>query len=138
MSCCLQPFRAAPNRYLRTAPEPLRNRKHEDVFPFGHAPLMRRLSTLWRGHLPLEVAFWTWAVIGGLAVNMLTSALFFVLIMQGQPLAAVVIGYVLSVPYNIVAMVGVWRSAGRYSGPDHWANLARLVTTAGMVMLSVT
>ncbi|MGK7870920.1 hypothetical protein [Falsiroseomonas sp. E2-1-a20] len=99
---------------------------------------MRRLHALWLGNLPLEVAFWKWAVIGGLAVNITTSVLFLVLIMQSQPLAAVFVGYALSVPYNIVAAVGVWRSAGRFSGPRHWADLARLVTTLAMVTLSVT
>jgi hypothetical protein len=99
---------------------------------------MTRLGALWRGDLPLETTFWTWAVIGGLAVNITTSLLFLVLIMQEQPFAAIVAGYVLSVPYNVVATVGVWRSASRYSGPRHWADLARLVTTVGMVVLSVT
>ncbi|NKC34379.1 hypothetical protein [Falsiroseomonas selenitidurans] len=99
---------------------------------------MRRLGALWRGDLPLEVAFWRWAVVGGLVVNLSTSVLFLVLIMQGQPLAALVVGYALSVPYNILATVGVWRSAGRFSGPRHWADVARLVTTIGMVILSAT
>lgn len=99
---------------------------------------MRQLRALWLGDLPLEVAFWKWAVIGGLVVNLSSSVLFLVLIMQGQPLAAVVVGYVLSVPYNVLATVGVWRSAGRFSGPRHWADAARLVTTIGMVILSVT
>jgi len=99
---------------------------------------MTQLSALWLGNLPLEVAFWKWAVIGGLGVNMSTSLAFLVLIMQGQPLAAFVVGYVLSVPYNIVATVGVWRSADRFSGPRHWADLARIVTTVGMVILSIT
>ncbi len=99
---------------------------------------MRRLRALWRGDLPLEDAFWKWAVIGGLAVNLSTSVLFLVLIMQGQPLAALVVGYAFSVPYNILAAVGVWRSAGRFSGPRHWADAARIVTTIGMVILSAT
>jgi len=99
---------------------------------------MRRLSALWLGHLPLEVAFWKWAVFGGLAVNISTSVLFLVLVMQGQPLAAVVVGYALSVPYNIFVTVAVWRSADRFSGPRHWAVLARLVTTLSLAILSVT
>jgi hypothetical protein len=41
-------------------------------------------------------------------------------------------------PYNIVVMVGVWRSFGRYQGERRWADLARIVTVAGMVLLSVT
>jgi hypothetical protein len=42
------------------------------------------------------------------------------------------------VPYNIVATVDVWRAAGRYAGPPHWAQAARVVTVVGMGVLSVT
>ena len=52
--------------------------------------------------------------------------------------AALVAGYALSVPYNIVVTVGVWRSAERYKGGRRWANLARFVTVVGMILLSIT
>ncbi len=99
---------------------------------------MSVLSRLWRGDLPLPQAFWNWAVAGGIAVNALTSILFLALIMNDRLVAAFVVGYVLSVPYNIVVTVGVWRSAGRYRGERRWADLARIVTVAGMVVLSLT
>ncbi|HYF08867.1 MAG TPA: hypothetical protein VD970_14685 [Acetobacteraceae bacterium] len=99
---------------------------------------MKQVARLWRGDCPLDWAFWNWAVIGGLAVNLTTSALFLVLIMHEHPIAALFVGYVLSVPYNVVVAVGVWRAAGRYHGPRHWAELARLVTVIGMVVLSLT
>lgn len=47
---------------------------------------------------------------------------------------ALVVGYVLSVTYNLVATVGVGRSAGRYEGERRWADLARIVTVGGMIM----
>ena len=53
-------------------------------------------------------------------------------------MAAVLIGYGLSVPYNIVATVGVWRSATRYGGPSLYVNLARLVTVTLMAGLTLT
>lgn len=93
---------------------------------------------LWRGELPLPVAFWTWAVAGGLAVNVTTSLAFLILIAHDQPIAALIVGYALSVPYNILATVGVWRAAAHYAGPQHWAQAARLVTVVGMAVLSVT
>lgn len=99
---------------------------------------MHPILQLWRGELPLARAFWGWAVAGGLAVNVSTSVLFLVLIMQGQTLAAFVVGYALSVPYNIVAAVGVWRSAARYAGAPHWAQAARLVAVIGLGLLSLT
>ena len=99
---------------------------------------MSALRRLWQGDLPLSQAFWNWAVAGGIAVNGLTSILFLVLIMNDRIVAAFVVGYALSVPYNIVVTVGVWRSAGRYQGERRWADLARFVTVAGMVVLSLT
>ena len=61
-----------------------------------------------------------------------------VLIVEDRPLAAVVAGYALSVPYNIVATVGVWRSANRYVGPSLHADLARIATIILMAALTLT
>lgn len=99
---------------------------------------MNRVARLWRGELPLNETFWTWAVIGGIAVNLVTSGLLLALIAADRPVAALIVGYGPSVPYNILATVGVWRSAGRYTGDPRWAELARIVTLVGMVLLSVT
>jgi hypothetical protein len=99
---------------------------------------MATLLRLWSGELPLGDAFWTWAVTVGLLVNVTTSILFLLLIFRDQPVAAVVVGYALSVPYNVVATVGVWRSAARYSGPSLHADLARIVTVVLMAGLSLT
>ncbi len=99
---------------------------------------MHSMSRLWQGELSLHNAFWHWAVIGGLIINIASSVLFVFLITVDRPVAALIAGYALSVPYNIVATVGVWRSAGRYTGEPHWANLAKLATVAGMILLSVT
>lgn len=99
---------------------------------------MLGLRRLWRGELPLEVAFWTWAVGGGLAINVVTSVLFLALMSADRPLLAVVVGYGPSVPYNIVAAVGVWRAADRYPGERRWAELARFVTVVGAIVLCVT
>jgi hypothetical protein len=41
------------------------------------------------------------------------------------------------VPYNLVALVGVWRSAARYPGGRIHADLARIVSLVGMVLLSL-
>ncbi|MFD1381284.1 hypothetical protein [Fodinicurvata halophila] len=77
------------------------------------------------GDLSLGDAFWTWAVFGGLLVNLSSSGLFLVLITLDLPWLALIAGYGLSVPYNLAVMVGVWRSADQYDGPAQHANLAR-------------
>ncbi len=99
---------------------------------------MNSLWRLWHGELALADAFWNWAVFGGLAINVASSALFLFLIMAERPISAFIAGYVLSVPYNVIVSVGVWRSAERYAGEQRWAELARIVTIIGMVLLGVT
>src|SRR5688572_2762608 len=76
---------------------------------------MTALRCLWRGEVPLAQAFWNWAVIGALIVNGATTLAFLILIMVERPFAALIAGYAISVPYNILVAVGVWRAAGRYS-----------------------
>jgi hypothetical protein len=98
---------------------------------------MTRLKSLCRGDEPLAVAFWNWAVLGGLLVNLTAHLLFFALLMNEHPITGFLVGHALSMPYNIVAAVAVWRSAERYPGPRCWANLARVVTVVGMVLLSI-
>ncbi len=99
---------------------------------------MDKLRALWTGNLPLGDAFWTWAVIGGLLVNISTSSLFLMLIMLDQPWLALIVGYGFSVPYNVAVTVGVWRSAERHDGPGAHADLARWATVILMTVLSMT
>ena len=99
---------------------------------------MRKLGALWAGELPLGEAFWNYAVLIGLAVNLTTSLLFLALISADRPLAALVVGYAMSVPYNFVALVGVWRSAANHPGNRIQADLARIATLVLMVVLSLT
>ena len=51
---------------------------------------------------------------------------------------ALLFGYGLSLPYNVVAIVGVWRAAARYDGPAVHADLARGVTVILMAVFSLT
>jgi hypothetical protein len=99
---------------------------------------MTRLRALWLGDLPLREAFWTYAVAVALVINISTTLLFLVLISWDRPIAALVVGYALTVPYNIVALVGGWRSATRYQGPRLHADLARIVAVVGLTLLSAS
>ena len=99
---------------------------------------MKHVIRLWQGELTLSNAFWNWAVLGGLIINISSSAFFLFLIMADHPIWAFIVGYAFSVPYNVIVTVGVWRSAGRYAGERHWADLARITTLIGMTLLSVT
>lgn len=97
---------------------------------------MTKLRALWAGDLPLGETFWTWAIGMGVLVNLITSGLFLTLITLDRPFAALLVGYGLSVPYNLLALVGVWRSAARHPGKE--ADIARVVTVLVMVLLTVT
>jgi hypothetical protein len=99
---------------------------------------MSTLRTLWRGDLPLGEAFWTWAILVGLLVNLASSGAFLALMVADRPLAALAVGYGPSVPYNVLVTVGVWRSAARYAGDPAHAMTARAVTIALMLVLTVT
>ncbi len=90
------------------------------------------------GELPLGEAFWTWAVGGGLVVNIVTSLAFLALISMDRPILALVIGYGCSVPYNVAAVIGVWRAADRHPGDAVAANVIRFVTLFAAVILSLT
>ena len=97
-----------------------------------------KLGRLWRGDLPLDEAFWTYAVLGGIAVNLLTSFAFLLLISMNLPMAALIAGYGISLPYNLIATVGVCRAAARDETGSQKAKIYPLITLAGMVLLSVT
>ena len=99
---------------------------------------MTKMRSLWSGELPLDEAFWTWAIGIGLLVNLTSSVLFLALITIDRPWSALFVGYALSVPYNVLAGVGVWRSAARYQGDAGHAELARIATVIVMLLLSVT
>ena len=97
---------------------------------------MQTLRRLWRGDLPLAEAFWTWAVLVGITVNVLTSFLFLICIMMDQTVLALITGYGLSVPYNVVALVGVWRAAERE--PSTRSDLFKLAALVLLGLLSLT
>jgi len=102
-----------------------------------HVLVMRKLKSLWRGELPLGEAFWTWAVTIGLAVNMSAVMLLLTLITLEAPEAFFLACTALSLPYNILAIVGVWRAANHYPGPDLHADLARGVSLTLLGLLSL-
>ena len=98
---------------------------------------MKNLNRLWHGELALQNAFWNWTIFGGLTINVVSSGLFLFLIMADRPILALIVGYAFSVPYNVIVLVGVWRSAERFAGERRWADFARMVTVIGMVLLSI-
>lgn len=54
------------------------------------------------------------------------------------PIAALLVGYGVSVPYNVFAMVAVWRAADRAAGERAWAEAARVAAVVGLAVLTLT
>lgn len=95
------------------------------------------LVALWRGKLPLKTAFWEYAVGYGTVLNLLTSILSFaVLAMKGPPLLALGC-FFLPLPYNVTAVIGVWRSASAYRGEPRWADAARIGVVVWAVLATL-
>ncbi len=98
---------------------------------------MRAIVELWRGELPLDRAFWLWGVLGGAAVGLFTTLLAVVLLAVEAPAWLAALAFAVHLPWNLVLLVGVWRSAGRPEVGRDTARLARLIIAAWAVALSV-
>jgi hypothetical protein len=98
---------------------------------------IRTIVQFWRGGLPLGRALWIWGIVGGGIVSLFATLFALMLIAAGAPAWLGVLVFVAHIPWNLVLLVGVWRSAGRPEVSRGAANLARLVILAWVVVLSL-
>jgi hypothetical protein len=89
-------------------------------------------SRLWNGDYPLPVTYWGWNWGGSIVWAVLLAGLGSVGGSFGAALALVVV--IAFVVYYVVVAVGVWRSAGKYTGNPAWATLARAAVAAGVAL----
>lgn len=83
------------------------------------------IARLWAGELSLGRTFWEFAVLYGFALNLAaTLAYLSLLANDASPWLAYLV-FFLPLPYDVLTLVAVWRSAARYQGPSLWADLAR-------------
>jgi hypothetical protein len=99
--------------------------------------MITRILRLWRGQIELGQAFWEYAIVYGSLANLIATITAFAVIAAGGPPLVAVIAFLLPVPYNFAAAVGVWRSADRYRGPAERAQLARIAVAVWAVIASV-
>jgi hypothetical protein len=99
--------------------------------------MTHRLIQLWRGDVGLRRAFWDYAIIYGSLANLIATVAAFAVLAGNLPGIVALAIFLLPVPYNVVAVVGVWRSADRYRGPPVWANLARIAVVAWAIIASL-
>jgi hypothetical protein len=87
--------------------------------------MKNQVIRLWRGEVGLARAFWEYAIAFGSLANLTTTGAAFAAYLAGWPLVLAVVIFLLPLPYNVLTVVAVWRSADRYAGPPIWATLAR-------------
>ena len=96
-----------------------------------------RLLRLWRGEVPLATVFWDYAIIYGTILNLISTVGAFAILAAKLPALLALAIHLLPTPYNLVAVVGVWRSAGRYQGPPVWALLARILVIVWAIVATL-
>lgn len=94
------------------------------------------LSALASGALPLPEAFWWYGIVYGLVVNAVATLIALGVAAAHGPGWLVVGLYLAPLPYNLLVLVAVWRSAGRWRGEPRWAALARLAVVLWVVLLT--
>ena len=88
-----------------------------------------------RGGLPLGRAFWLWGILGGAVVNLFaTLAAVALLSAELSPWLAV-LAFAAPIPWNLLLLVGVWRSARRPEVGRDLGLAARLGIAAWVAVL---
>ncbi|ARQ02010.1 hypothetical protein [Pseudorhodoplanes sinuspersici] len=99
--------------------------------------MQKVISDLWNGRTPLPRAFWEYAICYGTLLNLVTTfASLAALSMGAAGLVALALHF-MPLPYNLFAVVAVWRSAGHYRGSASWALLSRIGVIVWALIASV-
>jgi hypothetical protein len=98
---------------------------------------IRRSVEFFRGGLPLARAFWLWGILGGSIVSLFSTLFALTLVTADAPAWIAVLAFAAHIPWNLVLLVGVWRSVGRPEVSPAAAKCARLVILVWVVVLSV-
>ena len=98
---------------------------------------IRTIVEFFRGGLPLGRAFWLWGILGGGIVSLFSTLLALTLIAASAPAWLAVLAFAAHIPWNLMLLVGIWRSAGRPEVSPAAANLARTIILAWVVVLSL-
>ena len=96
-----------------------------NLVPSGEMKVRGTLARLWRGEMPLPIAFWQYAIAYGFLINVLATGGMLTAHVLGAPIFVSVTVFFLPVPYLVFVVISVWRSAERYHGDQRWADLAR-------------
>jgi hypothetical protein len=98
--------------------------------------MVRPLIDLWAGRVPLARAFWGYAICWGFLINIVATILALALVVAGAPNPVVLAVHLAPIPWNVLVVVGVWRSAGSADVSPGWAIAARVASTAWTILLT--
>jgi hypothetical protein len=78
------------------------------------------VSRLWRGEVPLAIAFWRYGMLWGTLINLLATIATLALVAYDVPMPAWMAVHFAPLPYNFLIVVAVWRARDTES----WAQVA--------------
>lgn len=87
--------------------------------------LGKHIVDLWYRRVPLARTFWEYTIIYGSIANLVFTLAAFGAVAQDW-FAFGLLLFLVPLPYNLLMVVSVWRSAARYEGARGWAVLARI------------
>jgi hypothetical protein len=101
------------------------------------AGAFKAVTEFWRGEVPLARAFWLWGILGGGIVSLASTLLALAVLAAGGPGWLSVAVFAAHIPWNLVLLVGVWRSSDRAEVRPDFAQIARVLIVGWVLLLSV-
>jgi hypothetical protein len=95
--------------------------------------LVAWVRQLWCGELPLARVFWTDMLAVGTCVNVATLLAAMLMFGLGAPPALAVLTFISPLPYNILLVTGLWRSAAR--ARSEWSTAAQAVAAIWLIAM---
>ena len=99
--------------------------------------MKQHIIRLWRGEITLRRVFWWYAILYGACANLTATVIAFTVVASDGPGWVAAAIFFLPLPYNVFAVICVWRSAARYRGNARWAEAARITSIAWAVLLTL-
>jgi hypothetical protein len=93
------------------------------------------ILALWHGEVSLSQAFWSVTLLYGTLINLIGTGLMFAALLTGLPSLIAIAMHLLPLPYNVLALVGVWRSASAYKGRPSHAAAAQTVAALWFILM---
>jgi hypothetical protein len=98
--------------------------------------MIRHIADLAAGRVPLAEAFWTYAIFWGFLINMAATLTSLGLVAAKAANWAALAAHLAPIPWNLLVLVAVWRSAAHPQVPRPLAAAARAITFVWSILLS--